>query len=81
MRVRMYGDCGDKAEFGDFRMGMRMQSEVRVESELNIRTETNSRVIETEQGDTNELWMKLSLHATQDIIAGTCDKYTIAGTV
>ena len=48
MRVRMYSNCGDKAEFGDFRMGMRMQSEVRVESELNIRTETSSRVIETE---------------------------------
>ena len=48
MRVRMHSDCGDKAEFGDHRMGMRMQSEVRVESELNIRTETNSRVIETE---------------------------------
>ena len=48
MRVRMYSDCGDKAEFGDFRMGMRMQSEARVESKLNIRTETNSKVIKTE---------------------------------
>ena len=64
MRVRVQSDCGNKAKFGDFRMGMRMQSEVRVVSELNIRAETNGRVIETENGDTNELWMKLSLHAT-----------------
>ena len=31
MRVRIQSDCGNKAECGDFRMGMRMQSEVRVE--------------------------------------------------
>ena len=54
MRVKIQSDCENKAKFGDFRMGMRMQSEVRVVSELNIRTKTNSTVTETENGDTNE---------------------------
>ena len=31
MRVRIQSDGGNKAECRDFRMGMRMQSEVRVE--------------------------------------------------